>query len=65
MKKYLYNTHLECAKTWNYIWYYMQIWVNQELNISMDNLYLKLDKKKLDNLQEQNRKHERERNNNT
>jgi hypothetical protein len=33
----------------------MQIWVNQELNISMDNLYLKLNTK-LGNLHEQNKK---------
>jgi len=33
----------------------MQTWVNQELNISLDNLYLKLNTK-LDNLHEQNKK---------
>ena len=36
----------------------MQTWVNQELNISMDNLYLKLNtKQKHNNLHEENKKH--------
>jgi hypothetical protein len=54
MKK-LYNTHLECANAWNCIWKYMATCVNQELNISVDDLYLKLNKK-LNNLHEQNEK---------
>ena len=43
---------LQCANTWNSIWKYMATCVNQELNISVDNLYLKLNKE-LDNVQEQ------------
>ena len=45
MKKKLYNTHLECTNTWNSIWKYKATCVNQELNISVDNLYRKLNKK--------------------
>jgi len=45
MKEKLYNMHLECANAWKSIWKYMATFVNQELNISMNNLYLKLNKK--------------------
>ena len=45
MKKKLYNMHLECTNTWNCTWRYKATCVNQELNISVDNLYRKLNKK--------------------
>jgi hypothetical protein len=54
VKEKLYNTRLECANAWKSIWKYMATCVNQELNISMDNLYLKLNEK-LDNIHEQNK----------
>jgi hypothetical protein len=58
MKKKLYSMHLECANAWNSIRKYMATCVNKQLNISMDNLYLKLNKN-LDNLHKQNKKRPR------
>jgi len=41
----LYRIHLECAKIWNSLWQYMQTCISQNLNVSMDNLYLRLNRK--------------------
>jgi len=50
----LYRINLECAKIWNSLWQYMQTCISQNLDLLMDNLYPRLNRK-LNNICEQHK----------